>query len=103
MSNQRSQLAPSTAVAVPTVEAAPAGAGTGDGAAGDGADTGGHRRSAIRGQWTRPAALPRPTKQEQMTFQPVTRGRFEKSEPTIVDGQDLDVPAFMRRNVRVKP
>ena len=44
----------------------------------------------------------REAKQEQLTFEPVTRGRFEKSEPTIVDGQDLDVPAFMRRNVRVK-
>ncbi len=48
---------------------------------------------------------PKPTreeKQEQMSFEPVNRGRFEKSEPTIVDGQDLDVPAFMRMNVRVK-
>ena len=44
----------------------------------------------------------REAKQEQLTFEPVARGRFEKSEPTIVDGQDLDVPAFMRRNVRVK-
>ena len=44
----------------------------------------------------------REAKQEQLTFEPVTRGRFEKSEPTIVDGQDLDVPAFMRRNMRVK-
>jgi cell division protein FtsZ len=44
----------------------------------------------------------REERQEQMTFEPVTRGRFEKSEPTIVDGQDLDVPAFMRMNVRVK-
>jgi cell division protein FtsZ len=41
-------------------------------------------------------------KQEQMQFEPVTRGRFEKSEPTIVDGQDLDVPTFLRRNVKVK-
>ena len=41
-------------------------------------------------------------KQEQMQFEPVTRGRFERSEPTIVDGQDLDVPTFMRRNVKVK-
>jgi len=41
-------------------------------------------------------------KQEQMFFEPVTRGRFEKSEPTIVDGQDLDVPTFLRQNVRVK-
>jgi cell division protein FtsZ len=48
---------------------------------------------------------PKPTrdeKQEQMLFEPVNRGRFEKSEPTIVDGQDLDVPAFMRMNIRVK-
>jgi len=58
-----------------------------------------------------PARAPRSTgkarptreeKQEQMQFEPVNRGRFEKSEPTIVDGQDLDVPAFMRMNVRVK-
>lgn len=44
----------------------------------------------------------REAKQEQMQFEPVTRGRFEKSEPTIVDGQDLDVPTFLRRNFKVK-
>lgn len=44
----------------------------------------------------------REEKQEQMSFEPVTRGRFEKSEPTIIDGQDLDVPAFMRMNIRLK-
>ncbi len=47
-------------------------------------------------------AREREIKQEQLSFEPVTRGRFEKSEPTIVNGQDLDVPAFMRRNVRVR-
>ena len=41
-------------------------------------------------------------RQEVMQFEPVTRGRFEKSEPTIVEGQDLDVPTFLRKNVRVK-
>jgi cell division protein FtsZ len=41
-------------------------------------------------------------KQELMQFEPVTRGRFEKSEPTIVEGQDLDVPTFLRKNIRVK-
>ena len=40
-------------------------------------------------------------KQETLQFEPVTRGRFEKSEPTIVDGQDLDVPTFLRRNLKV--
>jgi cell division protein FtsZ len=41
-------------------------------------------------------------KQEVLQFEPVTRGRFEKSEPTIVEGQDLDIPTFLRKNVRVK-
>jgi cell division protein FtsZ len=41
-------------------------------------------------------------KQEVLQFEPVTRGRFEKSEPTIVEGQDLDVPTFLRKNIRVK-
>lgn len=54
------------------------------------------------------AATPAPqpkrpeAKQEQMLLDPVARGRFERSEPTIVDGQDLDVPTFLRRNVKVK-
>jgi cell division protein FtsZ len=42
------------------------------------------------------------SKQEVLQFEPVTRGRFEKSEPTIVEGQDLDIPTFLRKNVRVK-
>ncbi len=59
---------------------------------------------------TKPAPAPiRPpkpertvAKQELMQFESVTRGRFEKSEPTIVEGQDLDVPTFLRKNVKVK-
>ena len=43
-----------------------------------------------------------PAKQEVLQFEPVTRGRFEKSEPTIIEGQDLDVPTFLRKNIRVK-
>jgi cell division protein FtsZ len=41
-------------------------------------------------------------RQEVLQFEPVTRGRFEKSEPTIVEGEDLDVPTYLRKNVRVK-
>ena len=40
--------------------------------------------------------------QEVMQFEPVTRGRFEKSEPTIVDGQDLDVPTYLRRRLKLR-
>ncbi len=41
-------------------------------------------------------------KQETLQFEPVSRGRFEKSEPTIIDGQDLDVPTFLRRHIKLK-
>jgi cell division protein FtsZ len=41
-------------------------------------------------------------KQEQMMLDPVARGRFEHSEPTIVDGQNLDVPTFIRLNLKLK-
>jgi cell division protein FtsZ len=56
-----------------------------------------------------PASKPAPkntpkkieAKQEVLQFDAVSRGRFEKSEPTIIDGQDLDVPTFLRRRVKV--
>jgi hypothetical protein len=44
-----------------------------------------------------------PAHAEQETFDqtlrpaPAARGRFDKAEPTIEDGEDLDVPTFMRR------
>jgi cell division protein FtsZ len=50
----------------------------------------------------KPAAAKKEEKAEQMTLEPANRGRFEKSEPTIVDGQDLDVPTFLRKNLKVK-
>jgi cell division protein FtsZ len=48
------------------------------------------------------AAGKKEEKAEQMSLEPANRGRFEKSEPTIVDGQDLDVPTFLRKNLKVK-
>jgi cell division protein FtsZ len=41
-------------------------------------------------------------KQEVLQFEPVNRGRFEKSEPTIVEGEDLDVPTYLRKKIKVK-
>jgi cell division protein FtsZ len=29
----------------------------------------------------------------------VSKGRFEKSEPTVYQGEDLDVPTFVRRGI----
>lgn len=38
-------------------------------------------------------------KQELLALEIVSRGRFEKSEPTIHRGADLDVPTYIRRGV----
>ncbi len=38
-------------------------------------------------------------KQAQLPLEIISRGRFEKSEPTIYAGQDLDVPTYIRRGV----
>lgn len=32
----------------------------------------------------------------------INRGRFEKTVPTVIDGQDLDVPTFMRQGLKIK-
>src|SRR5438876_1898969 len=46
--------------------------------------------------------VPSPAKQEILQFEPVTRGRFEKSEPTIIEGEDLDVPTYLRKTIKIK-
>ncbi|MGZ8919564.1 MAG: hypothetical protein ACXW3L_01140, partial [Limisphaerales bacterium] len=38
-------------------------------------------------------------KQELLALEIVSRGRFEKSEPTIHRGADLDVPTYVRRGM----
>ena len=43
-------------------------------------------------------AIPR-LLQGQLPLQIVSKGRFEKSEPTIHHGEDLDVPTFLRRGM----
>lgn len=45
------------------------------------------------------------TKQTQGTLdlEPAQRGRFDKSEPTIVAGEDLDIPTFMRKGIKLIP
>ena len=38
-------------------------------------------------------------RQEQLPLEIFSRGRFDKSEPTIHKGEDLDVPTYIRRGV----
>ncbi len=37
-----------------------------------------------------------PQRQGVLELEPTAKGRFAKTDPTIVDGQDLDVPTFLR-------
>ncbi len=48
-----------------------------------------------------PKSPPKP-KQETLPLEGVSRGRFDKSEPTLYQGEDLDVPTFIRRGVSLK-
>jgi len=38
-------------------------------------------------------------RQEQLPLEVISKGRFEKGEPTIMHGEDLDVPTYVRRGV----
>jgi cell division protein FtsZ len=38
-------------------------------------------------------------RQGQLQLEIVSKGRFDKSEPTIHRGEDLDVPTYIRRGV----
>ena len=55
-----------------------------------------------------PPAKPLPTKkdaqpkQETLPLDNVSRGRFENSEKTLYNGEDLDVPTYLRRGVSLK-
>jgi cell division protein FtsZ len=54
------------------------------------------------GHESQPAKAPK-VKQDVLQLEPVARGRFEKIEPTIVEGEDLDVPTFLRLKLKKKP
>jgi cell division protein FtsZ len=41
-------------------------------------------------------------KQEEMQFDLPTRGRFEKTEETIYNGENLDLPTFRRRGLAIR-
>ena len=56
-----------------------------------------------RSSQAKPVPKPSTSKATQGTFDLVTnqRGRFDKSEPTIIGGEDLDVPTFLRKGVKL--
>lgn len=47
----------------------------------------------------RPGVRKRKAVQSMFNFEVVSRGRFDKTEATVLHGQDLDVPTFIRRGI----
>ncbi|TAN36125.1 MAG: hypothetical protein EPN23_09185 [Verrucomicrobia bacterium] len=39
--------------------------------------------------------------QKELVFEKRDRGRFDKVEPTLYQGEDLDVPTFLRRGIKI--
>ena len=59
-----------------------------------------HREVAVaRGAAARPRRSGAKMVQSQLQLTIVSKGRFDKSEPTLHHGEDLDVPTFIRRGV----
>lgn len=58
-----------------------------------------HRETAASRPVTRPRRAGSKLVQTQLPLAIVSKGRFDKSEPTIHHGEDLDVPTYLRRGV----
>lgn len=60
------------------------------------------RKRQVRAVPVEPGEMPAPRREEavqfSLPFENLSRGKFDKSEPTIVNGEDLDVPTFFRKN-----
>jgi cell division protein FtsZ len=77
--------------------AAPKNSGTRTETQGGLATGGGSRETVTRGTRTR-RGNPKMV-QPQLPLAIISRGRFDKSEPTLHNGEDLDIPTFLRRGV----
>ena len=58
-----------------------------------------HRELVLGRGVTRPRRAGAKLVQSQLPLTIVSKGRFDKSEPTLHHGEDLDVPTFIRRGV----
>jgi len=40
-------------------------------------------------------------RQQRLALEVNVKGRFDKVEPTIYEGEDLDLPTFLRRGIKI--
>ena len=58
-----------------------------------------HREQMLAKSAGRPRKGNSKMRQEQLPLAIISKGRFDKSEPTVHKGEDLDIPTFVRRGV----
>jgi cell division protein FtsZ len=58
-----------------------------------------HREQLLAKHASRPRKANSKMRQEQLPLAIISKGRFDKSEPTVHKGEDLDIPTFVRRGV----
>lgn len=61
---------------------------------------GGTKQAPKRGRTAKRA--PAGQTQEELPLDEAVRGRFKNLDPTLVDGQDLDIPAYIRMRLRLR-
>jgi cell division protein FtsZ len=57
------------------------------------------REQLLANNSVRPRKAASKMRQEQLPLAIISKGRFDKSEPTVHKGEDLDIPTFVRRGV----
>lgn len=65
------------------------------------------QRKTKKGTGTRGATRPRTShkgrgKQTSLSFEAAARGRFKDVAPTVLDGEDFDIPTFQRRGITIE-
>lgn len=58
--------------------------------------------TANRSRSRRKKTLEEPELQTRMTFEPQGKGRFRGVNPTMIGGEDLDIPTFIRRGIAIE-
>ena len=48
-----------------------------------------------------PAVAGRGGVQTTLQLEPAGRGRFAHTDPTLLDGEDLDIPTYQRRGIKL--
>ena len=61
-----------------------------------------HDGAAVCAKPSAPKKEAAKARQETLPLEGVSRGRFDKSEPTLYEGEDLDVPTYLRRGISLK-